>query len=210
MQELKPFSSIGPLKKALDNGGRFYNFFDEASDEKISRGELAKAAGVYTAGIQAFLYLQMTKQDLAEDKQQAVVSMLDEKLRKSFEKKKPPFVLPSVVDTDHKAGEPLIVTGYAREIGQKTMFTGFIIVPIMVGKAMIPMPIPVNTLYQLVELCDDERMKKPTAVVGVPIKKPIEVAGVMQFGGVLKELKSQTSDPPTHPVFLEAIYCVRK
>ena len=87
MQELKPSTSLGPLKKALNNGGRFYNFFDDENDEKISRGELAKATGVYAAGIQAFLYLQMTKQDLDERDQQTVVAILDDKLRKNFEKK---------------------------------------------------------------------------------------------------------------------------
>ncbi len=206
MKELKPFRTVGPLKKALNNGGRFYDFFSDANDEAISRGELAKAAGVYTAGIQAFLYLQMSKQDLEEERQLEVVTMLDEKLRKSFMKKKPPFVLPSQVNASHKSGEAIIVTGYAREIGQQTMFSGFIIVPMLVGKAMIPMMIPIHTLYRVIELFDDEKMKKPSAIVGAPLKSPLEFSSVMQFGGVLKELKSKTKDPPTHPVYLEAIY----
>lgn len=48
MQELKPFATLGPLKKAIDNGGRFYNFLADADDEVVSRDELAKAAGVFT------------------------------------------------------------------------------------------------------------------------------------------------------------------
>ncbi len=210
MQELKPFRTVGPLKKALNNGGRFYNFFSDSDDEAISRGELAKAAGVYTAGIRAFLYLQMSKQDLPEETQLGVVSMLEEKLRKSFEKKKPPFVLPSQVNANHKAGQAMIVTGYAREIGEQTMFSGFIIVPMLVGKAMIPMMIPIHTLYRVFELFDDEKMKKPSAIVGAPLKSPLEISTVMQFGGVLKELKSKTKEPPTHPVFMEAIYWTKR
>ncbi len=210
MHELKPSTSLGPLKKALDNGGRFYNFFDDENDEKISRGELAKAAGVFTAGIQAFLYLQMTKQDLDDRDQQTVIAMLDDKLRKSFEKKKPAFVAPSQVDANHKAGEAVIVTGFAREIDQQKLFTGFIIVPIMIGKVMMPMMIPIHSLYRIIEVCDDDKFKKPTSVVATPIKKPLDVSGMVQFGGVLKELKGKDNQPPTHPVYLEAIYWMKR
>ena len=210
MQELKPSTTLGPLKKALNNGGRFYNFFDDANDEKISRGELAKAAGVFTAGIRAFLYLQMTKQDLEESDQQTILAMLDDQLRKRFEKKRPPFTAPSQVDANLKAGEATIITGFSREIGQQKLFTGFIMVPILIGKVMVPMMIPIHSLYRIIELSDDAKFKNPTAVVGAPVKKPLEVSGLMQFGGVLKELKGKDREPPTHPVFLEAIYWMKR
>ena len=114
------------------------------------------------------------------------------------------------MDANHKAGEAVIVTGYAREIGQQKMFTGFIIVPIMIGKVMMPMMVPIHSLYRIIELCDDDKFKKPTAVVATPIKKPLDVSGIMQFGGVLKELKGKDREPPTHPVFLEAIYWMKR
>ena len=95
MQELKAFAKLGSAKKALDNGGRFYNFFDAADDQVVSRGELAKAAGVFSAGIRAFLFLEMTKQDLDTKDQEAVLSLLDTKLRRDFIKKKPCHVPPS-------------------------------------------------------------------------------------------------------------------
>lgn len=114
------------------------------------------------------------------------------------------------MDANHKAGEAVIVTGYAREIGQQKMFTGFIIVPIMSGKVMMPMMVPIHSLYRIIELCDDDKFKKPTAVVATPIKKPLDVSGIMQFGGVLKELKGKDREPPTHPVFLEAIYWMKR
>ena len=72
------------------------------------------------------------------------------------------------------------------------------------------MPIAVQSLYRVVELFDNEKMKKPAAIVGLPLKSKLELEGKIQFGGVLKELKSQTKEPPTHPVFLEAIYCVKR
>jgi hypothetical protein len=210
MQELKPFTTLGPARKALDNGGRFYNFFDAADDEVVSRGELAKAAGVFTAGIQAFLYLEMTKQDLGEREQETILSLLNAKLRNEFLKKKPPHITPSQVDKAHKAGEAVIVTGYAREVGTQSQFNGFIFVSLMIGKVMVPMLIPINSLYRVIELFDSEKMDTPCAVVCAPLKKKLDLAGRVQFGGVLKELKSNTNDPPAHPVFLEAIFWMKR
>lgn len=210
MKELKPFATLGPLKKALDNGGRFYNFFDTAEDEVVSRGELAKAAGVYTASIKAFLFLEMTKQDLADKEQETVLSLLDAKLRREFTKKKPRHIAPAQVDTEHKAGASIIVTGYAREIGTQSQFTGFIFVPIMIGKIIVPMPIPIHNLYRVIELFDTEQMGSPCAIVCAPIKGKLDLTGRIQFGGVLKELKSNTTKPPTHPVFLEAIFWMKR
>ena len=210
MQELKPFTTLGPARKALDNGGRFYNFFDAANDEVVSRGELAKAAGVFTAGIQAFLFLEMAKQDLGEREQETILSLLDAKLRNEFLKKKPCQVAPPQVDREHKAGEAVIVTGYTREIGTQSQFTGFIFVPILIGKVMVPMLIPINSLYRVIELFDSEKMDTPCAVVCAPLKKKLDLSGRIQFGGVLKELKSNTDNPPTHPVFLEAIFWMKR
>jgi hypothetical protein len=42
------------------------------------------------------------------------------------------------------------------------------------------------------------------------LKKKLDLAGRVQFGGVLKELKSNTNDPPAHPVFLEAIFWMKR
>lgn len=210
MKELKPFTTLGPAKKALDNGGRFYNFFDAAEDEVVSRGELAKAAGVFTAGIRAFLFLEMSKQDLQDIEQDTLLSWLDAKLRREYSKKKPRHIAPSNVDTEHKAGEAIILTGYAREVGTQSQFTGFIFVPIMIGKVMVPMLIPIHSLYRVIELFDTEKMDNPCSIVCAPLKEKIELSGRIQFGGVLKELKSNTTKPPTHPVFLETIFWMKR
>lgn len=210
MQEIKPFQTLTALKKAWDNGGRFYNFFAAANDEKVTRAELAKAAGVFTASITAFLYLEMTKQDLSEKDQATALSLLEPKLRASFEKKKPLRVSPTMVDKNHKPGEAVIVAGYARELERKKMFKGFIMVPILIGKVMIPMMIPIHDLYSVIEIFDNEKMKSPAAIVCTPAKKKIDLSGPIQFGGVLKELRNQTKEPPTHPLFLEAIFWMKR
>jgi hypothetical protein len=206
MQELKPFATLGPLKKALDNGGRFYNFFAAAEDEVVTRGELAKAAGVFTASAKAFLFLEMVKQDLTEQDQHAALKLLEPKLRHDFEKKRPARVLPSLVDKEQRAGTAAIVTGFVREIGAESQFVGFVIVPIMIGKVMVPMMIPIQNLYRVLELFDDEQRKTPSAIVCTPLKKPIGLSGRMQFGGILKTLKNKTKAPPSHPLFLEAAF----
>ena len=198
MQELKAFAKLGSAKKALDNGGRFYNFFDAADDQVVSRGELAKAAGVFSAGIRAFLFLEMTKQDL------------DTKLRRDFIKKKPCHVPPSQVDAERKAGDAIILTGFAKEIGTQSLFSGFITVPIMIGKVMVPMMIPIHSLYRVIELFDSDSMNSPSAVVCIPLKKELDLSGHIQFGGVLKELKSNNQKPPSHPVFLETIFWMKR
>jgi hypothetical protein len=80
----------------------------------------------------------------------------------------------------------------------------------MIGKVMVPMLIPINSLYRVIELFDSEKMDTPCAVVCAPLKKKLDLAGRVQFGGVLKELKSNTNDPPAHPVFLEAIFWMKR
>ncbi len=82
--------------------------------------------------------------------------MLDTDLRRKFIKQCPPFVLPSLVDSAHKPGDSLIVTGYAREIGTDSQFVGFISVPVMIGHVSVPMVIPVQNLYTVIEIFDDE------------------------------------------------------
>jgi hypothetical protein len=61
-----------------------------------------------------------------------------------------------------------------------------------------------------IELFDAENMETPCAVVCTPLKKKLDLSGRVQFGGVLKELKSNNTEPPTHPVFLEAIFWMQR
>ena len=46
MREVVPYRTLGGAKRALDNGGRFFNLFAEADDGVVSGAELARAAGV--------------------------------------------------------------------------------------------------------------------------------------------------------------------
>ena len=104
----------------------------------------------------------------------------------------------------------MILTGFAREIGQKSHFAGFIMVPVLVGKVMVPIMIPIHSLYRVIELFDNDKMDTPCAVVCAPLKKKLDLSGRVQFGGVLKELKNNSKEPPAHPVFLEVIFWMKR
>jgi hypothetical protein len=47
VRELKPYRTVARARAALDNGGRFYNLLAIADDDRISKAELNKAAGVF-------------------------------------------------------------------------------------------------------------------------------------------------------------------
>lgn len=65
MREVHPYKTAGGLLKALDNGGRFFNIFTRAGDDKITRSELAKAAGEFGSTPKAVLFFEMAQQALA-------------------------------------------------------------------------------------------------------------------------------------------------
>jgi hypothetical protein len=66
MRELKPYRTIVGARAALDNGGRFYNLIAMADDDRITLGELAKAAGIFRSEAKAFLFLHMALADLGD------------------------------------------------------------------------------------------------------------------------------------------------
>ena len=98
MRELKPYRTKQGLRKAIDNGGRFYNFFTDADDQVVTRAELAKAAGVFTAGVNAFLFLEMAQQDLQSDDRQSIIDLLESDLRKDYRRIGPQTLVPSAVE----------------------------------------------------------------------------------------------------------------
>ena len=120
MRELKPYRTKHGLQTALDNGGRFYNFFSTSQDNIVTRGELAKAAGVFSAGTQAFLFLEMMQQDLPEGECQSVLQLLEHDLQQDYLQQRPTILPPSKVEAQGVAGRAVIVAGYPRFVENKT------------------------------------------------------------------------------------------
>ena len=129
MQEIKPYKTVNGLKKAIDNGGRFYNWFSQAEDNHVTSGELAKAAGVFFIGTHAFLFLELAQRLLSPQDREAIEWMLDPALRSQYRKQRPQTLKASQVESKGKCGESTIVTGHARFVENKTEFGGFIMIP---------------------------------------------------------------------------------
>jgi len=209
MRELKPYRTKHGLQTALDNGGRFYNFFSTSQDNIVTRGELAKAAGVFSASTQAFLFLEMMQQELAAEERQSVLLLLEPGLREDYRRQRPITMLPSKVETEGVAGRSVIVTGYPRFVENRTEFSGFIMIPISTGKTTTFTMIPIFDQFDVYEVFDDRRMRKPNTVDATVRGQRIEHDGPIRFGGVLRKLKFKDKTKKSHQFFLETVFYTR-
>ena len=206
MRELKPYQTLQGLKKAIDNGGRFYNFLASADDSVVSSGELAKAAGVFSAGMTAFLFLEMTQQNLSAEDQQAVTDLLETKLRKQYLRERPVSLAPSTVEAQGVEGKAVLVSGYPRYVENRTQFKGMVMVPIFVGKVMVPVMVPIIDKFDVYEVFDDKRMKKPNSMVATLRGQRLEHDGPIRFGGVIRKMDFEDKTQKTHQFFLETLF----
>jgi hypothetical protein len=209
MREIKPYKTLTGLAKAIDNGGRFYNFFSHAQDNMVSRGELAKAAGVFCAGANAFLFLEMAQQELPPMDQASAVQMLEPDLRKKYRRQRPKTMIPSSVDAKGKAGTSVIVTGYPRFVEQKSEFNGFVMIPITIGEMTTYSMVPIFDQFDLYEVFDDKSMKKPSSVIAKSRGKRLEHDGPVRFGGTLRKLQAKKGEKSVHVFYLEAVFYTR-
>ena len=209
MRELKPYRTKHGLQKALDNGGRFYNFFSRAQDNVVTRGELAKAAGVFSTSTHAFLFLEMMQRDLPAEDRQSVLLLLEPDLRNDYRRQRPLTLVPSVVEEKGVAGRSVIVAGYPRFVENKTQFSGFIMVPISTGKVTTFTMIPIFDQFDVYEVFDDRRMRKPNTVVATVRGQRIEHDGPIRFGGVLRKLQFEDKTKKSHQFYLETVFYTR-
>ena len=179
MRELKPYRTMNGLRTAIDNGGRFYNLFASADDHVVSRGELAKAAGVFTAGTRAFLFLERETQELSSADRQATIDLLDSGLRKRYRRYRPQTLLPSAVEKDCSADQSVIVTGYPRFVGGRK-FSGFILIP--TGKTVVI--VPIADKFDVYEVFDNREMRGPNSIVATVRGHRLTHTGPIRFGGV--------------------------
>ena len=202
MRELKPYQTLNGLRTAIDNGGRFYNLFSQADDHVLTRGELAKAAGVFSAGVNAFLFLEMAQQELQPDDRQAVLDLLDSDLRRDYVRRRPLTLLPSVVEKDGAAGNALIVTGFPQFVENRKQLSGFIIIP--AGKVFVM--VPIMEKFDVYEVFDDRQMRKPGTMVATVKGQRLSHDGPIRFGGVLRKLKFKDKTQKSHNFYLETVF----
>ena len=206
MREIEPYHNLEELKKAIDNGGRFYNLFTQADDAVVSPGELAKAAGVFTAGVDAFLFLELAQQNLSTQDQQAVFNLLQPSLQKKFASARPKLLSPSAVESQCEVDQSVVLTGYPRYLEDSSQFSGFIMVPVMVAGVMSLIPVPITDSYSIYELFDDAAMTSASATIATPKGKPFEHNGPIRVGGVTRKIEYKEEQPKRRQFFLETLY----
>ena len=201
MRQIKPYQTVWGARRALDNGGRFYNLWTQAGDNVVDTGELARAAGVYSSDMRAFLHFEMALMDLPERQKAEVRSLLSPGLKNRLQKCRPRFLNPSMVGSDGASGVPAIVTGYPSFVEDRAQLQGFIV---MVTPVIAL--IPIMDLFDVYEVYDTpEQIEPRTLIATVHGSKRLD--GVYsRFGGVLKELQFQDKTGKDHGLYLEAMY----
>jgi hypothetical protein len=204
MKKIEPFRNFNDALSNLDNGGRFYNILTKADDGIISKAELGKVGGIFYDKQQMILFLELSISKLDAEKRNAVISKLEENLKKLYIKYKPVELLPSEAHTKGIIAANTIITGVPTLIESKSQFVGFIMIPIVTGKVTTFTMIPLIDMYDVYEIRDeasDENflIAHTKGATKLPRKK-IKVAGV------LKELKSNRKEAVASKRFLEAIY----
>jgi hypothetical protein len=206
MREVKPYKTKAGLLKSLDNGGRFFNIFTKSGDDQITRAELAKAAGVFGSAPKAVLFFEMAQYALPDAVRTTAVRSLGPKARKDHKKHLPMQLLPSRVDEEGVAGRGVIVEGYPRFLKNKQQFTGMIMIPIMAGSVTTFTMIPIMDAFDVYELFNDRRMRRPHCVLATvrgssfPSNRPIRLAGI------LRKLEAEKKTDRRHKFYLEACY----
>jgi hypothetical protein len=207
MQNVIPYKHCGGALKDLDNGGRFYNLFTKANDDEVSPVELAKAAGVFSDKQKMFLFYEMAVRDLGESDKRSLFDSLSEDLQAAYIEHRPQNLLPSEADSKGVSSKAAILTGYPRFVEDKTVFNGFIMIPMSTGKSMTFIMIPIMDQYDIYELTDDSSSEKTfLANVRGSERLPVELSS---FGGILKETSLDKEGEKRDRLFLEALYYTR-
>jgi hypothetical protein len=202
MREIKPYKTLQGAKAALDNGGRFFNLWDRAGDDKIASDELTKAAGVFGRESLAFLFLDMAIAVLPEQQQQQVTQLLMPGIAERYRRKRPSSIKPSQASKG-KPGDMVIVESvptFVEETIQKRMTF------IFVDGIMIP--ISMNDRYQTYDLKDEPAAQSPPLPMIMARQARRLEESAARFGGLLKEFTLE-GKPKTKGVYFEPVYFTR-
>ncbi len=204
MKEIIPYDGLEAALASLDNGGRFYNILTHAGDDEIEPGELARVAGVYGDRQQMFLFLEMALCGCSQGDRDVVTARLSDDLRAQWGEHAPQVLAPSDADERGVAGGSAIITGFPRFVEDKTVFSGFIFVPISTGKTTAIMMIPIMDHFDVYELTD-EVSSQTTFVANVRGTARLPVQRT-RFGGILKETTRDKDGEEKDRLFLEGVY----
>ncbi len=207
MQDIQPYTSATEALTALDNGGRFYNILTNAEDGKISSAELAKVGGLFNDRQKMILFLEMAISRLDAPDRAKVLTSLEDALMESFHKYRAQKLLPSQAQEKGILSQNAIITGIPKMIESKKEFKGFILIPIMAGKVLTFVPVPIIEKYDVYEIRDEARSATfLIAHAKGEAKLPEEKIVV---AGVLKELKEKIGEVEGKRKFLEVNYFMK-
>ena len=201
MRQLSPYRTLQGAKRALDNGGRFYNLFTRAGDNVVEGVELARAAGVYSSDAMAFLHFEMALMDLPPEEQAEVRSLLARDLKEQFQARRPRVLQPSRVESEGVAGVAAVVTGYPSFVEDRARLQG-----VMVMSAPHIMMIPITDQLDLYEVYDAPEQTAPRALVAAPRGGTKLSGSHTRLGGVFKELHFADKTQRYTGLYLEAFY----
>jgi hypothetical protein len=204
MKFITPFKSLDEATTSLDNGGRFYNFLTTAEDGIISPAEVGKIAGIFNDRQKMVLYLAMCFSGLNASAKRQVESSLDEDLKSSYTKYLPQDLLPSEANQKGSLASNAIITGMPVLIDSKKDFNGFIFMPVMVGKVMVMMLIPIIDKYDIYHIKDEASSE--TFLIAHARSKEKLPQKMIHVGGVLKELKLKKDEKGKGEMYLEVVY----
>lgn len=201
MREIVPYRTYEGAKRALDNGGRFFNLFSAAGDDLIEPSELSRVAGSLSLDRKAFLYFEMALMHLPEEQRASINALLAPSLRRKFDRQRPQIMAPSVVETRGKEGMPAIVSGHPLFVENRSQFHGFIVIVVPVMTL-----IPITDQFDVYEVFDAPAMTTPRTVIATT-RGSKRLDGVhTRFGGVLKELQFEDKTGRSHGLYLETHY----
>ncbi|MES2826941.1 MAG: hypothetical protein V4687_02250 [Bacteroidota bacterium] len=204
MKQITPYKNAADAVQSLDNGGRFYNLLTTADDGIISSAELAKVGGLFNEKQKMILFLELSLHELENEAKEAVISKLDDGLKASYEKYRAQVLLPSEAGEIGVLAKNAIITGVPKVIASTTKFTAMVMIPIMAGKVMTMIMIPISEKYDVYELRDEATsdtflIAHAKEATKLPEEKII-------VAGVLKELKPEKGEKTEAKKFLEINY----
>lgn len=200
MRKVIPYKTLSYTKSALDNGGRFYNLFTKQDDDIVDTAELAKAAGVFSASENAFLYFEMATINLKPRERVEILSKFSQELLQGYTRMKPTIMLPSTVEAKGRVGRLAIVSGYTRYVENKTQFVGFVLIP--AGKTFIL--VPIMDRFDVYEVFDSPESNLPhTVIATLRGSWRIPDWSNIRFGGVLKKISFEDKTKKKHGLYLD-------
>ena len=206
MKQIVPYKTLQGALNALDNGGRFYNVFTKAGDEKITDSELCRAAGVFSRKAHAFLFFELALSNLSEADKDQVIRRMSPGLRSAYLGQRPKHKEIQVFEMTSRETEPVIVAGFPVFLEDKTQFSGFIMIPICTGKITTFTMIPIFDKFDVYEVYANSDLKGGKTIIAT-VRGSKRLASTMTtFGGIVKKLQFKDKSKKQHSLYVETLF----